>query len=856
MPRMAAASAIVALILAATTALSAATHTRRTIDADWQFRLEADTTFTSVNIPHTYNTDAYRTPNYYRGKAVYRKRLIVNDINNQHRYYLRFEAASKQAEVSVNGKHLCSHIGGFTAFNVDITEVIRPVNIIEVEVDNGTMDVIPLSADFTFWGGIYRNVWLEAVPKVHFDMADNGSGGVLVTTPEVSNERATVSVKAQITNDASERRNIKITNRLTDADGKLCATASAKLKLKPGSTDTAAMRLPRIAAPQLWSPERPYLYRLVTEIADAKSGEVIDSVVNKVGLRWYSFDGHNGFSLNGKPYKLNGVNRHQDQLPVGWAVDDEVHRRDIALIKESGANFLRLAHYPQDRAVLDACDEMGLLVWQEIPTVDYVPANPKHDDNCEKIVSEMVCQYRNHPSIILWGFMNEILLRAVESEDPEWEAAKQRTQELACRLDSRVRALDPTRPTVMAFHHSQRYNELEFNKIVDVVGWNLYIGWYGGDMANFERFCREEHDRYPDVPMIISEWGAGSDRRIHSDAPRSADFSIEYQQQFVEHYLPIINKLPFISGGNYWNFIDFNVASRQESMQFVNNKGLVDNNRHQKDVFYYFKSMWRHDTGVIHIATRDRQYYIGAVGAPQKIKVYSNAAEVELKIDGQSVGRKAVENCNAVFDVVLPEGTTAVSAEGIYDGRRIADATMVEYRALPRLERGEELAINVGSNCSVTSATSGLTWLADHEYQPGSWGYTGGNIASTTQTVTGTVDGPVYQTSVVNPDGYCIDAPRGTYEVELLFCDASHQHKPQAYLLDTRTPDNAVTLSRFDISICGRTVQSAFAPAENGTYLQAIRNRYVVENTNGKIEVKFNRINGNSMLSGIKIRRL
>ena len=218
---MAAASAIVALILAATTALSAATHTRRTIDADWQFRLEADTTFTSVNIPHTYNTDAYRTPNYYRGKAVYRKRLIVNDIDNQHRYYLRFEAASKQAEVSVNGKHLCSHIGGFTAFNVDITEVIRPVNIIEVEVDNGTMDVIPLSADFTFWGGIYRNVWLEAVPKVHFDMADNGSGGVLVTTPEVSNERATVSVKAQITNDASERRNIKITNRLTDADGKL-----------------------------------------------------------------------------------------------------------------------------------------------------------------------------------------------------------------------------------------------------------------------------------------------------------------------------------------------------------------------------------------------------------------------------------------------------------------------------------------------------------------------------------------------------------------------------------------------------------------------------------------------------------
>ena len=291
-------------------------------------------------------------------------------------------------------------------------------------------------------------------------------------------------------------------------------------------------------------------------------------------------------------------------------------------------------------------------------------------------------------------------------------------------------------------------------------------------------------------------------------------------------------------------------------MQFVNNKGLVANNRHQKDVFYNYKSMWRHDTGVIHIATRDRQYYIGAVGAPQKIKVYSNAAEVELKIDGQSVGRKAVENCNAVFDVVLPEGTTAVSAEGIYAGRRIADATMVEYRALPRLERGEELAINVGSNCSVTSASSGLTWLADHEYQPGSWGYTGGNIASTTQTGTGTGVGPVYQTSVVNPDGYCIDAPRGTYEGELLFCDASHQHKPQAYLLDTRSPDNAVTLNRFDISICGRTVQSAVAPAENGTYLQAIRNRYVGENTNGKIEVKFNRINGNSMLSGIKIRRL
>ena len=261
--------------------------------------------------------------------------------------------------------------------------------------------------------------------------------------------------------------------------------------------------------------------------------------------------------------------------------------------------------------------------------------------------------------------------------------------------------------------------------------------------------------------MIISEWGAGSDKRLHSTQGRAFDFSIEYQQTYIEHYLPFIENTEWISGCAYWNFIDFNVAARQESMPRVNNKGLAYNNRIWKDVAYYFKAMWRKDIPVIRIASRDWEMRTGEINKPQSIKIYSNMPEVELFINGQSIGCQKIANCHTVFNVILPEGISVLMAQGIKNGKTVQDAMTIQFKSLPNIAEGDELAINVGSNCYFTSDISNLTWLPDQPYTAGGWGYIGGKAHSTTSEIYNTLDGPIYQTWREGNWSYKIDAPIG-----------------------------------------------------------------------------------------------
>ncbi len=827
----------------------------KTINDGWEFRKPADTEWTSVNIPHTFNLDAYRQPNYYQGKGLYRRVLTLPEVDPHRRYYLKIDAASKAAEVTVNGKSAGSHAGGYTAFVVDVTDYIQKENIIEITVDNGRKDITPISADFTFWGGIYRDVWLVSTPEQHFRMDNMGSDGVFVSTPEVNGQRGKIQVKGEVTNDAETAVTLEVQNQIYSPQGDLLQTRKQKVKLKAGETREFGYVSDVIANPDLWSPETPSLYKVKTQLLNPKTNEVIDEKTNKVGFRWFAFDGNKGFSLNGKLYKLRGVNRHQDQAPVGVALDDEAHRRDIRLIKELGCNFIRISHYPQDDAIVEMCDELGLLAWEEIPIINIVPDTPGYADNCELNLREMIRQHYNHPSIIAWGYMNEILLTVPPVDSPEWQPCKERTVALAQRLEAALKEEDSSRVSVMAFNMTNLYNEIGLD-LEDVVGWNLYQGWYVDKLEDFNKWCEDQHRRYPHHPMIISEWGAGSDRRLHTTEGRAFDFSMEYQQTYVEHYLPFIEEKEWISGCTYWNFIDFNVAARQESMPRVNNKGLFYNDRTPKDVAYYFKSMWRKDIPVLRIASRDWKVRVGKEGETQQIKLYSNLLEVELFVNGESAGKQATDNCHAVFNVVLPVGTSVLTAQGVYGNKPVEDVMTIDFRPLPDLSEGDELAINVGSNCFFTSALSNLTWLPDRPYVPGSWGYVSGEARSTTSEIVNTVDVPLYQTRREGEFTYKIDAPDGNYEVELLMADVTRPAAQLANLLGKNKSEETAGETRFNIVICGRQVETNFSPADGGRYRIAFKRRYIVCNEEGCITIALEAVKGKPFISGIKVRKL
>lgn len=827
----------------------------KTINDNWEFRKSIDESWESVNLPHTFNIDAYQQRNYYQGKGFYRRTLVLPEIVAERRYYMKIDAASKAANIRVNGKEVGSHVGGYTACIVDITEYIRKENLIEITVDNGRKDITPISADFTFWGGIYRDVWLISTPKQHFNMSNMGSDGIFISTPVVNEKRGVLKVKCEVTNDSHESSILEVRSAIYSPQGKLLQTIKQKQKLKSGETYIFENTSGAIESPDLWSPETPSLYLVKTTLVDPKSGKLLDEKNHKVGFRWFTFDGSKGFFLNGKSYKLRGLNRHQDQAPAGVALDDEAHRRDIFLMKELGCNFIRISHFPQDDAILEMCDELGLLAWEEIPIINIVPNTPGYDDNCEYNLREMIRQHYNHSSVITWGYMNEILLTAPSIGKPEWLACKERTVNLAQRLEAVLKEEDPGRASVMAFNMTNLYNEIGLN-LVAVVGWNLYHGWYVDKLKDFNAWCEDQHRRYPDQPMIISEWGAGSDKRLHSTQGRAFDFSIEYQQTYIEHYLPFIENTEWISGCAYWNFIDFNVAARQESMPRVNNKGLAYNNRIWKDVAYYFKAMWRKDIPVIRIASRDWEMRTGEINKPQSIKIYSNMPEVELFINGQSIGCQKIANCHTVFNVILPEGISVLMAQGIKNGKTVQDAMTIQFKSLPNIAEGDELAINVGSNCYFTSDISNLTWLPDQPYTAGGWGYIGGKAHSTTSEIYNTLDGPIYQTWREGNWSYKIDAPIGEYEIELLIADVTKPAAQLANLLNKNKEEKHSGETRFHISICGKQVETNFSPIDGGKHRTAFKRRYIIRNEHDHIVISAGAVKGEPFLAGIKVRKL
>lgn len=830
----------------------------------------------SINLPHTWNAeDAYELKEYYRGAGYYKRNLKLPVKYKGKRIFIKFEGALLYAEVWVNGKHVGSHKGGYTAFSFDVTDYVNlGDNALMVKVDNSMQDISPLSGDFTLFGGIYRDVWLITTEAAHFDMENMGSDGIFITTSGVAQGNPSVALRGKLQYHGKKSLRLRILNEVYNAEGKLVATSDKKIKIQKAGTFDFVLDAIAIPKAHLWSPDTPYLYIVKTKIEDLQTKQVIDELSNPLGLRWFRFDPKEGFFLNGKSYKLNGVCRHQDQKGLGSALSDEMHRRDIKLVKELGANFIRISHYPQDRAILEQCDRLGLLVWEEIPIVDMVADNPAFFSSCESQLSEMIRQHYNHPSIIMWGYMNEIMLGTIRKvTDGERPKLMKATVALAKRLESLVQQEDPLRTSVVAQHSDSTYDKLGLSEISKVIGWNLYKGWYGGDFSLFGKFLDTRQKIQPDKPLIVSEYGAGSDRRVHSLQPECFDFSIEYQQLYLEKMLPMINERKFVAGATLWNFIDFSSAIRDETMPRINNKGILYNDRSRKDVFYYYKSAWRSDTPVLHIASRDWSDRMGLNlgegkgGVTQPVKVYANLKEVELFHNGRSLGKKKLENCNAIWQVDFVEGQNILIAKGTWKDKEVNDIDQVNFKSYPfflhEVPRDFELAVNVGSTSYFTDGYSNLTWVPDKSYVKGSWGHIGGKILRSTpdrigvqMEIKGTYNQPLFQTMLTDLSSYKFDVPTGSYELEVLLTEPGE--KQSSLLNDIGfDPSTAQSASQFSLSINGSSKFENLNLREEYGALTAVTKRYIIEcKADEGILVEFFKQKGSTLLSGIKIRKI
>ncbi len=380
-----------------------------------------DSRWARINLPHTWNAEDTLDdePGYRRGVGWYRKTLRLSDGLRGKKLFLYFEGANQVADLFVNGRLVGQHRGGYTAFAFDITDFVRfdspDGNIIAVKVDNShNKDIPPLSADFNFYGGIYRNVWLIATAPVHINLMDHASQGVYVDTPAVSEAKGTVRVRGTVTNSESQPRQVRVVSTVVDHDGREVASMESVLSLGAGQEVSFQHATRPLLRPHLWSPDHPYLYTVETRLYAGRGAT--DMVVSPLGFRWFSLDADKGFFLNGQALKLRGTNRHQDYRGMGNALPDSIHVHDLEIIKEMGANFVRLAHYPQAPTVLETADRLGLILWEEIPIVDYITTSEAFTRNCENMLTEMIRQHYNHPSVLMWGYMNEVLIKPQKEE--------------------------------------------------------------------------------------------------------------------------------------------------------------------------------------------------------------------------------------------------------------------------------------------------------------------------------------------------------------------------------------------------------------------------------------------------------
>lgn len=624
----------------------------RNINPDWKFTLsdteneQINPEWQTVSLPHTWNNYDGQDggANYHTGVGTYAKEVNLGTLKPGSRVFIEVQAAANAGQIFVNGKKAAEHEGGFSIFRADITDDIHDGdNLIELKVDNTPRaDIYPQMADFTFYGGLYRDVNILIVPETHFDLSYQGSQGIAVSSKIVGGN-ADLTINCWI-KDPQAGDSLQIV--VTDADGNEVDEVNV-----PAKAHTTAKAF--IPSAHLWQGVKDaYLYTVTASIR--RHNEILDEVAVRHGVREYYVDPQKGFYLNGVLTPLRGVSRHQDQLDKGNALTYEDHKLDADMIKELGANTIRLAHYQHSQDFYDLCDEYGFITWAEIPFISKMNPAPEAHDNAMNQMEELIIQNYNHPSILFWGISNEITIGG-DSEE---------LQKNLNALNDLARELDPTRLTTMAQVSSLPKDNPQ-NQITDVLSYNHYFGWYGGKLEDNEDWLDEFHEMHPDRALGVSEYGCEGIVDYHNDNPKVGDYSEEHQALYHEHMARIIDERPWLWATHIWNMFDFGCDARDEGgVKGRNNKGLMTIDRKlKKDSFYLYKAYWS-DEPFVHIASKR---YSNRTGDTTTIKVYSNQPYVSLFAeDGQLIDEKYGEKVFEFTEVPLHEGTnrfTAVSGD-------------------------------------------------------------------------------------------------------------------------------------------------------------------------------------------------
>ena len=842
-----------------------------------------DSSWETVNIPHTWNDkDADdETPGFYRGPVWYRKQLFIDKSQEGRRAVIYFEGANQEVRFYLNGQFVGEHKGGYTRFCFDITPHLRygQENLFAIYVNNVyNPNIPPLSADFTFFGGIYRDVYLQFMNPVHIAANDYASSGVYIRTPEVNNSAASVEITTLLTNDMSQPTEIRVENIICDADGKEVKKTQAEVKLAAGETKTDISKKIKIDSPRLWDIDDPYRYMVYTRILDKRKGTLLDEVVNPLGLRWFKFDSEKGFFLNGKGRKLIGTARHQDYFQKGNALRDELHVQDVLLLKEMGGNYLRVSHYPQDPVIMEMCDKLGIVTSVEIPVVNAVTETEEFLHNSVEMAKEMVRQDFNRPSVMIWGYMNEIFLRRPYTEGKQLEDYYRFTEKVARALEATIREEDPSRYTMMAYHNMpQYYEDAHLTEIPMIQGWNLYQGWYEPDINEFQRLLDRAHKAYKGKVLMITEYGPGVDPRVHSYQPERFDFSQEYGLVYHKHYLNEMMKRPFIAGSSLWNLNDFYSESRVDAVPHVNNKGVVGLNREKKDVYWFYKTALSRRP-ILVIGNREWKSRGGVVNTAQKeciqsVPVFSNAEEVELFVNNKSLGKKKIENNYALFDVPFVGGENLLEAVAVTGDNKLRDMLRIQFQLVGSQLKDEavpftEINVMLGSPRYFEDRAANVAWIPEQEYKPGSWGFIGGT-SYRRQTGFGTMLGsdidihgtdmnPIFQTQRVGIKSFKADVPNGEYSVYLYWAELESDKEREAlvYNLGADSEQTFAGNRSFGISINGTTVSDDFNVARDYGYARAVIKKFVITVKDGKgVSVDFHKKEGEPILNAIRIYR-
>ena len=651
-------------------------------------KAKASTRWTAISLPHSWNaldaTDV--VPGYRRSASWYRRTIPIKTVNPSRKYQLYFEGVNIESEIYVNGEKAGSHTGGYIGFKVDITKYLKHgENDILVRADNSyNPEVIPSQkSDFFIFGGITRDVWLESVPVEHIS-------NLHITTPKVSKKEAHLKAEVSLANIKDASIN-EIAASLIDAKGTSIATSIFKIK-----NNTAQIDFKNIKNPKLWSTQTPYLYTL--KIALVENGEIEKDVIqNKIGFRWFEFKDYGAFYLNGERLLLRGTHRHEEHAGVGAAMTNAQHIADVKAIKEMGANFVRLAHYPQDPEIYKACDSLGLLVWDELPWCRGGVGNLNWKKNTKQMLKEIITQNYNHPSVIIWSLGNEIYWLPDFDDGGNTDKINTYLKE----LNAYAHELDPSRQTAIRKYY-------EGAAIVDVFSPSIWSGWYSGSYKSYKKALDVYKKKYPH--FLHAEYGGSSHLGRHTENPitgegkiksdgweeaivqtnvsniaQIGDWSENYIVDLFDWHLHVSENDSTLTGNIQWAFKDFGTPLRPENaIPYINQKGITDRAGQPKDAYYVFKSYWS-EVPFAYIESHTWNSRQGPKGKKRNINVYSNCTEVELYLNGKSLGvkkrnLKVYPACGLNWDVSFKAGENNLVAKGIKGSKKVKDSLHLTYR--------------------------------------------------------------------------------------------------------------------------------------------------------------------------------